>query len=366
MFRLLIAEDELETCENMIACIDWGRYGFEIVGVANDGASAYKMIYEKDPDIVLIDIRMPVMTGLDVIRRVRDENVLFPSFIIISGYDTFTYAQTAIHLKVDGYLLKPFNPDQLLLKLQETISRTAFVSQMITGEYRGDVSIDGFSRELSDHGCIHYPNQQEQAIIGCIRAGDAQTLPGLVDDFLNVANTNNPSIYKYYHCFLILYAGICRVLSSYGLSIKPLRGLEDLNYANADSSIRKALHEVSFSALSMIHSTSAPSQIIREVIDYLRNRYADKLTLSDIAEHVHITPVYLSNLFSKSMNITLTGYIQQLRVEAAKPLLEDLNNSIADIACQVGYPDVTYFSQVFKRLTGVSPNAYRNWDTLKP
>ena len=153
--------------------------------------------------------------------------------------------------------------------------------------------------------------------------------PGLVDDFLNVANTNNPSIYKYYHCFLILYAGICRVLSSYGLSIKPLRGLEDLNYANADSSIRKALHEVSFSALSMIHSTSAPSQIIREVIDYLRNRYADKLTLSDIAEHVHITPVYLSNLFSKSMNITLTGYIQQLRVEAAKPLLKDLNNSIA-------------------------------------
>ena len=104
MFRLIIAEDEPETCENMIACINWELHGYEIVGVANDGGSAYSMICEKQPDVVLIDIRMPVMSGLEVIRRIREDNALSPVFIIISGYDTFTYAQEALHLKVKQYM----------------------------------------------------------------------------------------------------------------------------------------------------------------------------------------------------------------------------------------------------------------------
>lgn len=361
MFRLIIAEDEPETCENMIACINWELHGYEIVGVANDGGSAYSMICEKQPDVVLIDIRMPVMSGLEVIRRIREDNALSPVFIIISGYDTFTYAQEALHLKVDGYLLKPFNPDQLLLKLQETIPCTNYMNDLLSGNAQVRDTVRGLSRPTSDAEMIRYPYHLEQPIIQCLTSsGDSAELFQLVENFLDAAQKDNPDIYKFYHCFLILYAEICRLLSKNGCSVRQLRSLEKWNSTNAVAGIRSALHETIESASEALSKECTTSQTIRQVKEILSKRYMERLCLNDIADEVHITPVYLSSLFHKQTGFTLTSYLQQLRIDAAKEHLSNTDYSISEIAERVGYPDTKYFSEVFKRITGLSPNAYRN------
>lgn len=119
----MIVDDEIEARDDMLACIDWRSNGMFVVGTADDGMTAYEMIIREKPDIVLIDIQMPGMNGLQVIERIQNEYETSPAFIIISGYDDFSFAQQAIHLSVDEYLLKPFLPDDVLRAINKSIKR---------------------------------------------------------------------------------------------------------------------------------------------------------------------------------------------------------------------------------------------------
>ena len=112
MLRVIVADDEVEARDRMIRAINKAESGISIIGVASDGVTAYELIVEKKPDIVLIDIEMPGMSGLDVIRKVH-ETGLVVVFIIISSYSDFYYAQEAISLGVEDYLLKPFMPNEI-------------------------------------------------------------------------------------------------------------------------------------------------------------------------------------------------------------------------------------------------------------
>ncbi|MDO4491050.1 MAG: response regulator [Lachnospiraceae bacterium] len=112
MVKLFLAEDEI-IMRNGIKKIDWISSDIELVGEASDGELAYPMILELKPDILLTDIKMPFMDGLELIQRVKQE---LPDLqvIILSGFDEFTYAQRAVSLGVTEYLLKPVTPGRLL------------------------------------------------------------------------------------------------------------------------------------------------------------------------------------------------------------------------------------------------------------
>lgn len=110
--KVLIADDEYTIREGFKRLFDWERHGCSLIGEAENGKDALEKIKALSPDIVIMDISMPVMTGLEVIRQVRQR---FPriAFVIVSGYDDFSYCQEALRLRVEAYLLKPVNFDEL-------------------------------------------------------------------------------------------------------------------------------------------------------------------------------------------------------------------------------------------------------------
>ncbi len=116
--KVFIADDEIYVIEVLKKIVDWQAIGFEIAGTASDGVSAVNMIRESKPDVVITDIRMPGIDGLEMIKSIQQE---FPdiSFIIISGYKYFKYAQMAIQYGVKGYLLKPINKNELMKLLSQ-------------------------------------------------------------------------------------------------------------------------------------------------------------------------------------------------------------------------------------------------------
>lgn len=103
---LLLADDEAEIRAGLRSIIEWEDYGIELLGTAASGAEALDMIRFYDPDIVLTDIQMPGMNGLELVKRAGDEQ-FEALFVILSGYDDFQYAQTAIKQGVCDYILKP-------------------------------------------------------------------------------------------------------------------------------------------------------------------------------------------------------------------------------------------------------------------
>lgn len=111
-YTLLMADDEENVLNVIQKKVDWAAIGFEIVGTADNGAKAWEMIQALQPDVVLTDIRMPYMTGLEVIEQAKPA---YPAtkFVIFTGFDEFEYAKAAIHLEVGDYLLKPASAAEL-------------------------------------------------------------------------------------------------------------------------------------------------------------------------------------------------------------------------------------------------------------
>ncbi|CAM2792487.1 response regulator [Paenibacillus sediminis] len=113
MYKLILVEDEEHVREGLLEEIDWNQYGFEVVDNAENGKEAVEMIDKLLPDVVVTDIQMPFMNGLQLSEWIRD-NYPMTKIIILTGYDEFEYAQKAIRLQIDEYVLKPFSSDEFI------------------------------------------------------------------------------------------------------------------------------------------------------------------------------------------------------------------------------------------------------------
>ena len=125
MVKLFLVEDEIVMRDGIKRQINWEKEDIEFVGEASDGELAWPMILETKPDILLTDIKMPFMDGLELSALVRKE-LPDTAIIILSGYDEFVYAQQAVSLGVTDYLLKPLPPGKLLeciRRVQEKIEQ---------------------------------------------------------------------------------------------------------------------------------------------------------------------------------------------------------------------------------------------------
>ena len=112
MLKVLIADDEPYVREGIKNIVPWGEIGFSVCGEGVDGDDTYKKICDLNPDLVLIDIKMPGKLGLEVIKE-SVESGFKGKFVIISGYSDFQYAKIAIKYGVKSYLLKPIDEDEL-------------------------------------------------------------------------------------------------------------------------------------------------------------------------------------------------------------------------------------------------------------
>ncbi|NLM10304.1 MAG: response regulator transcription factor [Clostridiaceae bacterium] len=119
MYKLLIVEDEVWEREGLASFLDWSKLSIEVIGTAANGRQGLQMAKEHLPDIIMTDIRMPIMDGLELSREVKR---FLPNckIIIITGYDDFQYARDAIHIGVYDYLLKPIQKTELLNTINKT------------------------------------------------------------------------------------------------------------------------------------------------------------------------------------------------------------------------------------------------------
>ncbi|MZQ82265.1 response regulator [Paenibacillus sp. 5J-6] len=146
MYKLILVDDEEDVREGVVREIDWDAIGFEVIEKAENGREALEMVERLQPDVVVTDIQMPFMNGLQLAEAIRER---FPTIklIILTGHDEFEYAQRAIKLHIDEYVLKPFSAQELinaLLKvkghIQEEVAHRENV-QLLMEHYRKSMPV---------------------------------------------------------------------------------------------------------------------------------------------------------------------------------------------------------------------------------
>lgn len=120
--KVLIADDEKKVAQLIYRIVDWEQWGLEVIGVVSDGALAMEAIRTEKPDIVITDIRMPGLNGIELIQETRKEEKQI-YFVIISGYSEFQYARQALKLGVEDYLLKPVKKKDLTAVLDRIVGK---------------------------------------------------------------------------------------------------------------------------------------------------------------------------------------------------------------------------------------------------
>ncbi|AIQ57892.1 response regulator transcription factor [Paenibacillus borealis] len=133
MFKVFLVDDEELVVKSLIASVDWSGNGFEIAGYALGGAEAYEAIERLKPDVVFTDIRMPGMSGLELIKNLQNTTSK-PLVIVVSGYAEFALAQKAINYGAFGYCLKPFDESEIAVFLKK--AKTVLEGREITAEGR--------------------------------------------------------------------------------------------------------------------------------------------------------------------------------------------------------------------------------------
>ncbi|WP_163192952.1 response regulator transcription factor [Clostridium thermarum] len=121
MLKVLIVDDEPFVREGLKLIIPWEEYGFSICGEGIDGKDGLDKILSLDPDLVLMDIKMPGMYGIEVVKSARDNGHL-GKYIMLTGYSDFEYARTSIILGVSDYILKPIDEDELIAAIKKVRS----------------------------------------------------------------------------------------------------------------------------------------------------------------------------------------------------------------------------------------------------
>ena len=182
MFKVFLVEDEIVVREGIRKNIQWEQYGFSYAGDALDGELALPLIRQIQPDLLITDIKMPFMDGLALSELVRKE-LPRTKIVIISGYDDFTYAQQAIRMGVEQYLLKPVIKEKmvdLLISLQKKME----------AEQQQRDYLSMFQREAQEYEAFSRRRFFEQIVTGGLSVSEISETAKSMDIDLNAPGYN--------------------------------------------------------------------------------------------------------------------------------------------------------------------------------
>lgn len=342
--------------------IDWERYGFRVCGEACDGEEALGRMRELNPDLVVTDIRMPVMDGLQLIEH--SMNVLKASsrFVILSGYDDFPTARKALTFGALDYWLKPIDVEEIHAALEKISRQWEVTDRDPIAELPPALLHQAAVWSATEVGDSLF--DAEDRLMLAVKARDEAEIREAVNRMCRLLEPTIAGDREASKAFLsnVLLElaweaaeGELTGLASAGqqeLSLPMLPNRTD-RWADILTSFARKVAE----QLARQRTGTGPAW---EVARLVRERYCEPLQLQAIARTLHFQPAYLGELFKKQMGMSFLDYVHRTRVEAARKLLRRTNQKVADVARAVGYADPEQFAAKFKQWMNMTPSQYKN------
>ena len=165
MYTVVVADDEEELRKAIIRKVDWESIGFQVIGEAENGIEALELVEKKEPDLLLTDIRMPFVSGIELARQVREIRPT-TQIAFLSGFDEFSYAQQAIQYNIISYLLKPISMRDLTEELKNIKKKIDHIFEEFDLRKQEKTYIHEFVLPLllDSYGKPDHPHREEQLL----------------------------------------------------------------------------------------------------------------------------------------------------------------------------------------------------------
>lgn len=345
MIKIIIVDDEKMIREGLVKTMPWEQMGIEVVGSSDNGRTALELAIDKKPHIILTDIRMPKMDGIEFLKRIKEE-LPKTKVLILSGYDDFSYAQKAIKYGATDYILKPINVEELQ-KIMEGLKDT----------FKEENDMDLYWTKM------HRVMEQEiQQYIMCIRIGNREDAFFILSRICCKEMLNNVAVETYKKLYIEIMDTTLNALKEDGIYLKDERRYRYLDLINFTTlkELQEMIIKFTNNLMELVEKNKNDNYggVINNAIQFIDEHFNEDLSIQQIAEVVHLSSNYFSHIFKKARQESFTDYLNKFRVKKAKVLLSKHTYKVYEIADMVGYSDYKYFSSVFKKITGVSPTEY--------
>lgn len=343
--NLMIVDDEKILRNGFKHMTDWSSKGIHIISEAINGQDALEKIKIQMPDVVLTDIKMPVMNGIELTKKISK---IYPHIkvIVLSGYDDYQFVRESMKYGAVDYLLKAsVDADEVYDILSHLAPNTS--SQFA---FEGTEELD-----------IHMPSMDKNTIKKFIELKDYNSLGNYIYNFIE-EQSHMPILYIkdelrdlfFYTQFQLEQHGLPHKFMGdikLGLS-RHIESLTDITGAHEWS--KDFIHQ-----LQRLDTSFKINTHIRDVINLIEKEYAMyNLSLSYIADTLHLNKNYLCDLFKTETDTTINQYISNIRINHSKELMRNTSLTLNEIAQTVGYTDYNYFSRVFRKNMGIPPSKY--------
>lgn len=403
MYGVLIADDEPQICEGLKRIIDWASYGFSDIRTAFDGESALASVRSQPPDLLITDIRMPKISGVELLKRIRELGLDVPT-VVLSGYDDFEYIRSMAVLGIENYLLKPVIVSEIRLtvinvvkKLEKRALRQR-QSKHDIGVIRDNIinrwvngTID--ENELEERADFLGLNLNAEYYQPCIlkifgdgpekNVGTKNEVHTACESILS-GEHNIYSAQNYEGDTVGIFWGdrLPEEQDSIASSLFRCMDAAKLNfqehlYVFLGKTVRdywkvsESLHDSVRRSAYMVKTSASPggcrpaeqgnalSPFSIRLADYVIKNYGGDLSLKLLAAHFNGNAAYIGQVFKRDFGESFSEFLTSVRIEKAQELLRNSSCSAKEISSKVGFQNEAYFSSVFKRSTGLSPLEYK-------
>lgn len=412
--KIIVVDDDKIIRMGLIKILNKLFENHEVIGDFQNGALALQYLKENEGqvDLVITDIKMPVMTGIEFVEKSINELKSPPIFLVLSGYDEFTYVRDTMKYGAFNYLLKPIKKDELKkviedveVKLNELKKKDKIINKSIEL-----IKKDFFKHLLFSNSDINIKtdkvlldniqldeNYKYKLIVLPVNKEEKEVNNKILGEFIkSISKIDNSIEYLYFYyndnVYILFYFNIkdindtniidCEINSQADMFIENEMSVFVLNCTEKIWELREYSQLVRKVKENMLNSKKAKKYFVEDLnelseildddknvysatsiklaIQFITNNFNKNITLKDVADEVFLSQNYLSELFKKETGEGFYEFLSNYRIKRAKEILITTNLKIYEVAESVGYNDSITFGRAFKKITGTTPNNFRN------
>ena len=374
MYKAFAVDDEPSVIEGIKIMIPWSELDFELCGTASNATQALEGIEEHRPHLVISDISMPQLSGLELIREARKLDINL-EFIILSGYSDFSYVQQAMRSQVFDYLLKPLDRDEMISVLRKIkikldsvfLTEYGFTQEdmdaLKTGRslLNNDDSIDTKDTAVADKNVQwrSFGKDFDEELTKTLALMDFPSAKSLVNELFDFFEHKGI-------CFsqarIIVSSCIYRTLRiAFERNIRlnsvlPLGNSETLDFVE----MKRYLTDIIFRTITLMleHRRKNSRSYLYEVKEYIDKNFNEDISVSQLAKMKFMEAGYLGEAFIKQFECSINEYQHRLRIKKAIELMRTTDMKLRDIALSVGYNNYNNFFSHFEKITHKKPTQY--------